>query len=864
MDSTAPDPGLFRSGRRIDKYILRERIGEGGMGEVWRAEQAEPVRRVVALKLIKHGMDSSQILARFEAERQALAMMDHPCIASVIDAGTTPEGRPYFAMEYVRGIPITDYADQRRLSMEERLRLFQLVCSGVQHAHQKAILHRDLKPSNVLVADLDGRPQPKIIDFGVAKAITQKLSEKTVHTHTGQFIGTPEYVSPEQADLTVEDIDTRADVYSLGVILYVLLSGSLPFGADAFRGHDSKGIVRILREKDPPRPSTRLSSPGTDSAEVARRRRVRRTQLISELEGDLDWIVMRCFEKDRNRRYGSAQEVAQDIERYFEHEPVHAHPPSITYRVRKFARRHRLGVGVASGAAAVLVAFALSMAVQSAKIAAERDRANQEAQLAGEVSGFLTQLFKIADPSQSRGNSITAREVLDRGAERIAQTEWSDPRVQSRLISIMGEVYAGLGLSEDAHQLYEQAWRLRETHHGPLHPETLQAHAQFGASLLARGRYAESESVLREVRHRQREVLGGDDPALAATTQTLARLLRNTGRSDEAEPLYKQVLAARRARMGPDALETAETMNQLGILYWSESRYEEAEPLLEHSLAVAETRLGADHPTTLVYRNNMAAFDHSATHWPDPRPYRVRAEKLYREVLESQRRILGSEHPETLRTIYNLSSLLLTLDRLEDARPFTEEAVDGRRRVLGEGHRATLLAQNNLARLWRFTGREEEAEALLEEVLERQRKILEPSHREIYFTLTELFEICQGQGRDSEARVYLSEILSIDREQAQAPHASAAAHDRYAWSLLTCPFVDLQDHATALSHARKANELSHGENPTHLRTLARAEAMNGDPAQAQVTLERALSILADEHPDRAEYVQELAEYRSES
>src|SRR5262245_8092182 len=341
-------------GRQVGPYRLLQKIGEGGMGEVWLAEQSEPVRRRVALKLIKAGMDTRQVVARFEAERQALAMMDHSCVAKVFDAGATPQGRPYFVMEYVKGDPITDYCDRHRLSIRERLELFLLVCEGVQHAHQKAIIHRDLKPSNILVTEQDNRRLPKIIDFGVAKATTQRLTERTMFTELGVMIGTPEYMSPEQAELTGEDVDTRTDVYSLGVILYELLVGALPFDPKEMRSAGLEGIRRVIREHEPRRPSTRLATLGDRSLESATNRRTNPPALKVRLRGDLDSVALKALEKDRARRYDSPNELGADIRRFLADEPVQARAPSAVYRARKFVRRHRLGV-----AAAVVVILAL-------------------------------------------------------------------------------------------------------------------------------------------------------------------------------------------------------------------------------------------------------------------------------------------------------------------------------------------------------------------------------------------------------------------------------------------------------------------------------------------------------------------------
>src|SRR5712691_3500222 len=448
-DVTQAQPSATRAVEMIGPYRLLQRVGEGGMGEVWLAEQTRPVRRQVALKIIKAGMDTTQVVARFEAERQALAVMDHPAIARVFDAGATPEGRPYFVMEYVRGEGIASYCNKHKLSIPSRIDLFLQVCDGVQHAHQKGIIHRDLKPSNILVTVQDDRPVPKIIDFGVAKAITQHLTDRTLYTEQGVLIGTPEYMSPEQAEMTVLDIDTRTDVYALGVVFYELLTGALPFDGKALREKGLDEIRRTIREIDPPRPSTRVTTLAASSETNERTTR----ELARDLRGDLDWITMRAMEKDRTRRYGSASELATDLRRHLYNLPVLASPPGATYRVGKFVRRHRLGVAAASTLVVLLVAFAATMAIQARRIAIERDRANREAQAAKAVSDFLVGLFKVSDPGEALGNSLTAREVLDKGARQIEETLNGQPAVRARLEAAIGTVYTNLGLYTAAESL---------------------------------------------------------------------------------------------------------------------------------------------------------------------------------------------------------------------------------------------------------------------------------------------------------------------------------------------------------------------------------------------------------------------------
>jgi|GEM_PF-4357649 len=396
--------------KSLGPYRLIQKLGEGGMGQVWLAEQTEPVRRQVALKLIKVGMYDDAVLKRFQSERQSLAIMDHPSIAKVFDAGSTPDGQPYFVMEYVQGVPITDFCDQKRLSIRERLALFIKVCEGVQHAHLKAIIHRDLKPANIMVVEVDGKPVPRIIDFGLAKAASPQTADETMLTRVGSFVGTPGYMSPEQADPSVHDVDTRADVYSLGVVLYVLLTGSLPFDPKKWLNKPIHEVLRQVREDEPPRPSTKIGMEKKSSSANAEMRRMQPRQLVSLLHGDLDWITMRALEKDRARRYGTPSDLAADITRYLDHQPVVARPASAGYRLQKYVRRHPIATAVATGLVMLIGAFVAVQGVQLRRTKVERDRANRERDRATRITDFMTGMFNGSMYfTQTRSFSVIVR-----------------------------------------------------------------------------------------------------------------------------------------------------------------------------------------------------------------------------------------------------------------------------------------------------------------------------------------------------------------------------------------------------------------------------------------------------------------------
>jgi len=730
----------------IGPYRLLRELGVGGMGQVWLAEQSEPVRRQVALKLIKAGMCDASIAQRFRAERQSLAMMDHPAIAKVFDAGTTSVGQPYLVMEYVDGLSITDYCDAKKLGIPERLQLLIRVCEGVQHAHQKAIIHRDLKPSNILVVEVDGKPAPRIIDFGLAKAIAPLVPGDTLFTQMGVFLGTPGYMSPEQADPEVHHIDTRTDVYSLGAILYELLTGFLPFEAAAqWEKQRLEDVVRQLREEDPPRPSAKITMNRSTSTSKAEVRGTKPKQLAALLRGDLDWITLKGIEKDREKRYPTPSALAVDIENYLSGRPVIARPASLGYRSWKYVRRHAAAVGMASAAIVLLAAFAIMQSMELRRITRDRDRADR-------ITEFMTNMFKVSDPSEARGNTVTAREILDKSAKGIDAGLDRDPELKAQMLDVMGTVYEGLGLYSRAETLLKQAVHIRTQILGTEGPSTLNSAQHLAWTLFEEGRYneaermsrdliavstqvlgadnrntllarsnlawildmdarfLEAEGLCREVLQRQQHVLGAEDPDTLESARRLAAILGDQGHFPEAENTFRMVLDTRRRVLGFEHPLTLKASDDLGIILVEESRYGEAEQLLQQTLDASNRLLGPDHPDTLITMGNLATvFENQG--------FYSKSEKLQRDVLARCRRTLGKDHPLTALALYNIGDVLYYEHRYSEASLALRETVEIQTRVLGAGHRDRLDSVYKLARALSLAQNRDESIAWLQDAI---------------------------------------------------------------------------------------------------------------------------------------------------
>ncbi|MGI9517890.1 MAG: tetratricopeptide repeat protein [Pirellulaceae bacterium] len=724
---------------QIGPYKLLQQIGEGGMGSVWMADQEQPVRRRVALKLIRTGLDDQQVIARFEAERQALAMMDHRNIARVLDAGATEQGNPYFVMELVKGVPITEYCDGQKSGIHERLALMIDVCKAVQHAHQKGIIHRDLKPSNVLVAVADGKPVPKVIDFGLAKALehTTKLSDKTMFTEFGQVMGTLQYMSPEQANLDSLDVDSRTDVYALGVMLYELLTGSTPLDKQTIGNQGFLQVLRLIREQEPPKPSSRLSSAGEKVSRISDQRKIAPARLQGILRGELDWVVMKALEKDRSRRYETANGLAEDLRRYLENDPVQARPPSTAYRVRKFVRKHRGLVASLATIAVLLIAgifgttwFAFNSLRAEEKALENQAIAEKSAEHSERILTLMIESFERPDPSVE-GSSVTVASILDRAVERFKFDPDIDSAERIRLLQAIASSYRGLGLHAEERDIDEFVLPLLRDLSGENDIATINAMGSYATSLSLTGDNKDAVAMAEEALARRRRYFpddrenivkglteladihlrGGNYPECVryaseatelgsagsvslklqlAARQTLAYALQVSGEYERACEIIQEVREVLESEYGPRDTATLRNSTALAIAFSRTGDFNEAISTLERDIPLMEEVLGENHLETLKAMNVLAVCYTQDN----------QSEKAL-QTLEQVVGVMRQEYPpqnhDRLAAEHSLAMAYQGVNELDKARSTYEHVVEQWNSVLGKDHPDTLRATGNLA-----------------------------------------------------------------------------------------------------------------------------------------------------------------------
>jgi tetratricopeptide (TPR) repeat protein/predicted Ser/Thr protein kinase len=718
----------------IGSYRVLRVLGEGGMGVIYEAEQEQP-RRTVALKVIKPGMTSPELLRRFEQESRALARLQHPTIAQIYEAGTADTGfgpQPYFAMELIHGRSLREYAEEHRLNTGQRLVLMIRICEAVQHAHQRGLIHRDLKPGNILV---DETGQPKILDFGVAR-VTDSDVESTRQTDLGQLVGTLAYMSPEQALGDPLEVDTRSDVYALGVILYELLAGRLPYDLSR-KTHEA---ARTIQEEDP----TPLSS-------------------ISRVyRGDIETIVAKALEKDKARRYPSASGLAADIQRYLKDEPIAARPPSASYQLRKFARRNKALVAGVAAVFVVLIGGVIASTWEATRARRAEQAATTEAAKAKAVNDFLQNdlLAQASANTQARQDTkpdpdMKVRTALDRASARITGKFNRQPEVEAAVRDTMGQTYMDLGLYPEARTQWERALELHRRVLGPKNPETLKTISRLGRTALLQGKYPEAEALLSQTLEMQRRV-GAMHPDTLGSMNNLANVYLEQGKYAQAEALFSQTLEIERRMLGAEHPNTLGFMNNLALVYVRQGKYAQAEALQGQALEIRRRVLGAEHPDTLGSMNNLArVYYYEGKH--------AQAEALHSQTLGMKRRVLGPEHPSTLLSMNNLANVYLDQGKYAQAEALYSQTLEIRRRVLGAEHPDTLYSMNNLALVYSYEGKYAQAQALDSQALGIKRRVLGPEHPETLISMNILALVYSYEGKYAQAEALYSQTLEIER-----------------------------------------------------------------------------------------------------
>jgi serine/threonine protein kinase/tetratricopeptide (TPR) repeat protein len=753
---------ILPAGPAIGPYTISGVLGQGGMGTVYRAEQTHPLRRTVALKLIRHGLDSAGIVARFAAERQALARMDHPHIAKVLDAGASADGRPYVVLELVDGIPLLPYCDAHRLSTEARVALFLGVCQGVQHAHQRGIIHRDLKPSNVLVRTVDGVPVPKIIDFGIAKAMGDPHDVSLLMTQVGSVIGTPEYMSPEQAGVLEVGMDTRTDVYSLGVMLYEMLSGHRPY---EFKSYSPLEIQRVLRDSVPVRPSTVVTRPvaagegavPVTPATLSAARQTTAHRLRRRLAGDLDNIVLRAMAREPDERYGSVEQLADDLRRHAEGRPVRARPATWRYRVQKFVRRHRAGVATAAAVGVLLLAAAAALVVQASRIAEERDRAQREAETAKQVSEYITGLFQGFNPwdREAHVESAAARRVLDRAATRVRTELGAQPALQASLLHTIGTAYRGLGDYGTSAGLLESALAMRRRDLGTRHPDVAATLNELGWVLWEQSDFAPAERHAVEALALRRDLLDPAHPDVADSLNLLGHVRIDMGRWDRGEAPAREAVARYERLLGADHGELVDPLIYLTTVLIERGEFEAAQAVAQRALAVATKAFGERHPWTLTAFGNIAWVARMRGDY-------ATAEKIYGGILTVARKVAPG-HPRVAFVMLSLGRVLNDRGEYPAAVPILREGLEASRARPSPNRRQEAQILRELATSLDRLGRRGEAEPLCLEATAVFREHWPNGHLDLVEGLQSYGVLLLERGELDRAEALLREALEMGR-----------------------------------------------------------------------------------------------------
>jgi serine/threonine protein kinase/Tfp pilus assembly protein PilF len=844
-----PDAGSKRSRERIGPYRLVETLGEGGMSTVYLAVRDDDAyERRVALKVIRREAVRFDLLQRFLVERQILASLEHSYIARLFGGDATEDGRPYFVLEHIEGEPLDVYCDRRRLGLEERIALLRRVCEAVHHAHRHLVVHRDLKPANILVTE---EGIPKLLDFGIAKILEPRVFPRPVdRTRTGLRPMTPLYASPEQ--IRGEPVTTASDVYALGVLLYRLLAGCGPYRASSRAPHE---IERAIEEESPIPPSVAVRDPaalgsarGSRSAtpeSVAAARSVSPRTLRRRLEGDLDNIVLTALRKEPERRYASALELAEDLDRFLDGRPVRARRDTFPYRAGKLVRRHRIGVAMAAVLLLLIVGFAAAMAVQAMTIARERDAARLERDKAWTVADFLRDTFTTADPGESLGEPLTAREILDRGAERIPEELADQPELQATLMTTIGTVYTNLGLYDEAESLLRHALDIRRDVLDPDDPVTAESLSQLAELRFHQGRVDDALPLVEEARQILESRPEPDPRRLGEVINSLAAIHFLRGDLDGAEPLYRQALALQRRRRDEEPGALATTLGNFAVLMQQRGDLPAAEALFREALEIRRQQWGDEHPEIAFAIANLATNLHEQGKMKE-------AEVLHRQALAMRRKIFGDDHPEVAQSLLDLASNLDNQGEYAAAEPLFREALEIQLRHLGPEHPHTLVTRNNLGMLLRNLGRTAEAEEELRRAAEGRRKALGANHPDLALTLLNLGNVLVEQRKLEAAEPVLQEALQINR-QALGDRNFATAQALEGLARLRRLQGRTGEQEALLRESLAIHRETLGEDhlytATSLTGLGELLLERGEPDEAEPLLRRALRIRREQLPE---------------